>query len=198
VRYYLFLSQVLLISFLGNCNKHTQKTENNELGNIGELVKKNEKLISNQRKNSKSYQNPKQLSKNKNPKIPKTAIWAPTTGFFGCCFYEGEKDENDLPNGRWTAYYVNGSIHMEMNYKHGLLDGKMTGFHETSEKMIEGYWTEGVRKGKWRFWSYDKKLWKEGFYRNNKMNGTWFIHEKNKKLKCLYENEVRKKCTASD
>jgi antitoxin component YwqK of YwqJK toxin-antitoxin module len=73
---------------------------------------------------------------------------------------EGEyKDEQR--DGRWKAWYKNGTLWSEGEYKAGKRNGIGISYHENGKKYIEGKYQDDIRVGAWRFYDTTGILTKE-------------------------------------
>ena len=58
-------------------------------------------------------------------------------------------------NGVYRAYYPNGQLKIEGNYKDGKEDGFWTVWYENGKKKAEGNYKNGDQVGKWTIYNED-------------------------------------------
>jgi len=59
---------------------------------------------------------------------------------------------NERRNGNWRAWYNDGKLWSEGEYKDGKRHGPGTVYHPNGRKYIESFYTEDEKTGKWRFY----------------------------------------------
>jgi antitoxin component YwqK of YwqJK toxin-antitoxin module len=68
---------------------------------------------------------------------------------------------NNLRNGKWTAWYKNGKIWSEGFFKDGLSEGVRTVYYDNGNKYMVGSYSKDEKVGKWQFFDNTGKLVKE-------------------------------------
>jgi hypothetical protein len=83
-------------------------------------------------------------------------------------FYEGKLNKNDVPNGKGTYVYTNGTVY-DGEWKNGNKHGKGKESFKTGD-VYEGQWKNGKKNGKVKHIFPDGSNF-EGNYKNDKKNG---------------------------
>ena len=55
-------------------------------------------------------------------------------------------------DGHWIAWYNNGNVREEVDYKHGRKNGQWFEYYESGEKLCEGFYIMGKEDSTWQGW----------------------------------------------
>ena len=72
----------------------------------------------------------------------------------GAIYMEGEI-KNDLRNGEWTSYFLDGKVQSKGYYVDGIRTGKSLVYHENGQLWMDGYYSDDHKCGEWIF--YDEQ-----------------------------------------
>jgi len=107
-----------------------------------------------------------------------------TIPFVGCNNKQEDTDKNEITPH--TAYYENGQLMMEGNYKDGKLSGLWKSYYESGQLTTEGYMKDGEKYGLWKHYYENGQLEIEGEYKvqNDSISkdGIWKWYYKNGQL----------------
>lgn len=77
------------------------------------------------------------------------------------------------PEGTYVIYYPDGKIAEVRSYYHGIFHGEWRTYNEHGKLIGLASYKEGQKDGPWRIWSDEGKLLYEMFYTNGKKSGVW-------------------------
>lgn len=121
--------------------------------------------------------------------------------------FQVNKDNPQVLDGLYTAYYVHGRVKIQGNYQNNVASGwweyfyengkpKMRGtlqdnvyhgvweyFYENGNLEMQGAVYDSIRQGYWQFFYEKGSLKREGFYVDDKKNGLWKYYYEDGKLK---------------
>lgn len=69
--------------------------------------------------------------------------------------------QNDKREGIWKAWYPDGTLWSEGEYKDGMRNGFGYTYHENGVKYIDGFYKDDKKAGVWKFFDEEGKLLKE-------------------------------------
>ncbi|MEZ5084485.1 MAG: hypothetical protein R2750_13730 [Bacteroidales bacterium] len=69
--------------------------------------------------------------------------------------------KNGNRDGKWTAWYIDGTIWSSGEYTDGIENGLKVVYHNTGQKYYEGEIKDDKRIGTWKFWDKDGAFVKE-------------------------------------
>lgn len=70
-------------------------------------------------------------------------------------------------DGIWKAWYEDGTLWSEGEYKNGKRNGPGTTYHPNGKKYLEGNYKDDIQVGIWKIWDENGNLEKEVNYDNN-------------------------------
>lgn len=74
---------------------------------------------------------------------------------------------NEQRDGQWKAWYEDGTLWSEGDYKEGKRNGPGITYHPNGKKFIEGTYKDDEKVGVWRIWDENGNLEKEVNYDSN-------------------------------
>jgi antitoxin component YwqK of YwqJK toxin-antitoxin module len=63
-----------------------------------------------------------------------------------------ESDDQETKHGSYIAYYENGSVRTQAQYRHGQLEGRFESWYSTGQKESSGNYVNGAQDGQWSWW----------------------------------------------
>jgi len=69
-----------------------------------------------------------------------------------------------LRQGQWVAFFPNGNVQSECQYKDNVAHGRTTVYRENGTKYWDGFYNKGRQVGKWKYWDEQGQLVAEKDY----------------------------------
>jgi hypothetical protein len=76
-------------------------------------------------------------------------------------------------HGPFQAWYDNGNLKREGNYRYGLPQGSWTYYYPNARKRMEGSWRFGKTHGPWLYWHHNGSRESTGRFLGGKREGRW-------------------------
>lgn len=84
-----------------------------------------------------------------------------------------ENYQNNKLHGTRIVYFENGNMAQEIQYIHGLKQGKDIHYNEKGIILKEFIYVNDILEGPVKFYNSDGSLLREGQYKNNRKHGLW-------------------------
>ncbi len=107
-------------------------------------------------------------------------------------YYVNDTLDNKL-QGKYTSFFVSGSLKSEGNYKNNLASGMWKYYYENGKPKMEGAFELGKTHGTWIYYYENGGKRSEGLLEDNKKTGEWIYYFENGNIKSRgdYQNDVR-------
>ena len=104
-------------------------------------------------------------------------------------YYKGDQ----LFTGKYTEFFEDGILKMEMNVVEGKEDGIVTIYFPNGKRKEHRSYKNGLREGKWLTWDENENLTAEANFKDNLKHGHWYVWDSNgqKRYDIYYEMAKR-------